>query len=186
MDNFLNGLKSFVTNYLFITAVVAWFTAQVLKIFTKSLSHKKKSFKTLVFSTGGMPSSHSATMMGLTTAAAIKEGFGSSIFAVCAILSIVVMTDAFGVRYETGKQAKMLNKMLKKENDEKEDDEKENSVKEEVVDEATLTKAEKKQLKKAKMELSFNEFVGHTPFQVVMGALVGICVGIALAFAFVY
>ena len=179
MDNFLNGLKAFFTNYLFIAAVVSWLTAQVLKIFTKSLSHKKKSLKTLVFTTGGMPSSHSATMMGLTTAAAIKDGFGSSIFAVCAVLSIVVMTDAFGVRYETGKQSKMLNILLKKENDEKEKVENE-----EIVDESTLTKAEIKRRKKEKMELSFNEFVGHTPFQVLMGALVGICVGIALSFVF--
>ena len=181
MDNFLNGLKAFFCNYLFITAIVAWLTAQVLKIFTKSLSNKKKSLRTLVFSTGGMPSSHSATMMGLTTASAIKEGFGSSIFAVCAILSIVVMTDAFGVRYETGKHSKMFNILLQKENNEKEADKIE-----EPIDESQLTKEEIKRRKKEKMELSFNEFVGHTPFQVVMGALVGIVVGISLAFVFIY
>ena len=179
MDNFLNGLKAFFCNYLFISAVVGWLTAQVLKIFTKSLSNKKKSLKTLVFSTGGMPSSHSATMMALTTASAIKHGFGSSIFAICAILSIVVMTDAFGVRYETGKHSKMFNILLNKENGEKEE-------KKESVDESNLTKEEIKKRKKEKMELSFNEFVGHTPFQVVMGALVGIAVGIAFAFVFVY
>ena len=179
MDNFLNGLKAFFCNYLFISAVVGWLTAQVLKIFTKSLSNKKKSLKTLVFSTGGMPSSHSATMMALTTASAIKHGFGSSIFAICAILSIVVMTDAFGVRYETGKHSKMFNILLNKENGEKEENK-------ESVDESNLTKEEIKKRKKEKMELSFNEFVGHTPFQVVMGALVGIAVGIAFAFVFVY
>lgn len=171
MNNFLDGLKAFFCNYMFISAIVSWLVAQIIKIFTNSLKNRRKNnLASFIFSTGGMPSSHSATMLGLTTAAAIKDGFGSSTFAICAILSIVVMTDAFGVRYETGKQARMLNNLLEKEKQENP----------ELKEQLEASKNEKH----GKKHLTFNEFVGHTPFQVLIGALVGIAVGIALSFVF--
>lgn len=180
MDNFLVGLKAFLCNYLFISAVVSWLVAQVIKIFTNSLRTKRRNnVATFIFSTGGMPSSHSATMMGLTTAAAIHNGFESSTFAICAILSIVVMTDAFGVRYETGKQAKMLNNLLKKETENNPDFQNEAQI-----DENDKSDKKTKNGKNNKKHLTFNEFVGHTPFQVLIGALVGVVVGITLSFVF--
>ena len=169
MDRFWDVLKDLVCNYLLISAVCAWFAAQIIKFLIGLFNNNKKSLKDFVFSMGGMPSSHSATMMGLTTAAALKDGFGSSVFAVCAIFSIIVMRDAFGVRYQTGKQAKLLNSLMKKENQSSAD--------------SAQNGADSEKLSK---EQTFDESVGHTPMQVVIGALVGVAVGVALAFVFVY
>jgi acid phosphatase family membrane protein YuiD len=102
-----------------------------------------------------MPSSHSATVLGLTTAAALKDGFGSTTFAISAILSIIVIIDACGVRYETGKQSKMLNKIVQE----------------------MFTDTEN-------AETHFKEFIGHTPLQVFVGAVLGIIVGIIMFFVF--
>ena len=169
MDRFLDMLKDLFCNYLLISAVCAWFVAQIIKFSIGLFKKKKKSLKDFVFSMGGMPSSHSATMMGLTTAAAlnVKDEIGASIFAVCAIFSIIVMRDAFGVRYQTGKQAKLLNNLLKKQNDEG-------------------AQNENDPQKNSQTEPAFDESVGHTPMQVVVGAIVGVAVGIALAFVFVF
>ena len=169
MDRILNMLKDLVCNYLLISAVCAWFVAQIIKFSIGLFNKKKKSLKDFVFSMGGMPSSHSATMMGLTTAAALRDGFGSSVFAVCAIFSIIVMRDAFGVRYQTGKQAKLLNSLMKKENQNSADSAQNGAVSENSPNDS-----------------AFDESVGHTPMQVVVGAFVGVAVGIVLAFIFVY
>ena len=112
------------------------------------------SLKNILFSTGGMPSSHSATVLALTIAAALEYGLGSSAFAICAILSMVVMIDASGVRYETGKQAVLLNKITR----------------EIFSGDPEL------------MNSGLKELVGHTPLQVAMGALLGAVVGIAMYF----
>ena len=154
MNAVLNGFKDFFTNYLLVSAMIGWLIAQIIKIFTGLYQNKNMSLVKILFSTGGMPSSHSATVLALTTAAGLQEGFGSPAFAICAILSMVVMIDASGVRYETGKQAVLLNKITK-----------------EIF-------SGKPEL----MNSGLKELVGHTPFQVVMGALLGIGVGVALFF----
>ena len=100
---------------------------------------------------GGMPSSHSATVCGLTTAALLKYGTGSFEFAVSFVLSMIVMYDAIGVRRETGKQAKLLNSILS-----------ENPLK----------------LNAEVLQEKLKEYVGHTPLQVLAGAILGI--GLAL------
>ena len=97
---------------------------------------------------GGMPSGHSATVASLTTAALLCYGPGSFQFAISLILAIVVCKDAMGVRLETGKQAVMLNEMMRVFN--------------------VLTSSE--QLPEVKLK----EFVGHTPIQVMAGILLGI------------
>ena len=154
MDAVLNGFKNFFSNYLLVSAMLGWFIAQIIKIFTGLYQDKKRSLRSILFSTGGMPSSHSATVLALTTAAALQEGLGSPIFAVCAILSMVVMIDASGVRYETGKQAVLLNKITK-----------------EIF-------SGKPEL----MNSGLKELVGHTPFQVTMGALLGFGIGLGMFF----
>lgn len=155
MDAFLGQIKAFFGNYMLMSAVVAWLLAQIMKIFTGVYKDRHVNLVVLMFSTGGMPSSHSASVMGLTTAALLKHGAGSAIFAVCAILSIIVIIDAVGVRYETGKQSKMLNKIVQE----------------------MFTDTEN-------AEMHFKEFIGHTPLQVFMGVLLGIAVGIAMFFVF--
>ena len=95
-------------NQVLMSAVTGWVVAQVLKTIIDLALNKSFNPERLVGS-GGMPSSHSATVCGMTTAAALHYGVGSFEFAVCFILSMVVMYDAMGVRRETGKQAKLLN-----------------------------------------------------------------------------
>ena len=72
MELFLDNLKAFFSNYVLMTAIVAWLVAQILKIFTGVYRDRRVNLTVLLFSTGGMPSSHSATVLGLTTAAALR------------------------------------------------------------------------------------------------------------------
>ena len=155
MEAFLNGLKEFFGNYMLMSAIAAWLIAQILKIFTGVYRDRHVNLTVLLFSTGGMPSSHSATVLGLATAVGLEKGFGSASFAICAILSIIVIIDACGVRYETGKQSKVLNKIVKE----------------------MFTDTEHAQT-------HFKEFMGHTPLQVVIGAVLGVLVSIGMYFVF--
>ena len=138
-------------NQLLMSAVTGWGVAQFLKTLIDFALNKNFNAERLVGS-GGMPSSHSATVCGLTTAALLKYGTGSFEFAVSFVLSMIVMYDAIGVRRETGKQAKLLNSILS-----------ENPLK----------------LNAEVLQEKLKEYVGHTPLQVLAGAILGI--GLALA-----
>lgn len=98
-----------------------------------------------------MPSSHSSTVCALATAAGMKYGGGSYEFAIAVMLAIIVMYDAMGVRRETGKQGRVLNEML-----------------EIFTNMGNQISAEEK----------LKEFVGHTPLQVLMGAILGIIIAL--------
>lgn len=149
-------IYDFLDNYLLISALTGWIVAQILKVFTGMFSKEKFSLTRLLFSNGGMPSSHSATVMALSVAALLGEGIGSPAFAICAILSIIVMNDAVGVRQETGKQSKVINEIMRTMSTGRHED----------------------------VETGLKELVGHTPLQVIMGAITG--VGVAIILAFVY
>lgn len=139
-------LKAFLSNFVLISAICAWFIAQFLKVVVTLIKEKQFKPKVLLFSHGGMPSSHSATVCALVTASAIEFGFASFAFAISSVLAMVVMTDAMGVRWQTGEQSKVINKIVK-------------------------------QLFGGNPEeagTALKELVGHTPFQVLMGAIVGI------------
>lgn len=139
----------FLTNELLWSAAAGWTVAQVSKTIIHLIVTKKFVAERLV-GTGGMPSSHSATVCGLSTAAFINFGPASPEFAIALVLAIVVMYDALGVRRETGKQAIVINEMME-------------------------------MFKKMGGEMTaqerLKEFVGHTPFQVVVGAIVGVVFG---------
>ena len=138
---------------MLVCAILGWFTAQIIKIFTNLFVKKEFDIK-MLFSNGGMPSSHSSTVLALATAAAISQGLGSPIFAACGILAVIVMNDAFGVRWQAGVQAQIINKM---------------------VMELFSNKEE--------FDVKLKEIIGHTPFQVFMGGLLGL--GIAIGYAFI-
>ena len=139
-------------NTIFLSAVTGWLVAQVMKTVIHMLLTKEFVAERMVGS-GGMPSSHSATVCGLATAAGITYGGGSFEFAISVILAIIVMYDAMGVRRETGIQAKVLNEML----------------------EAFSTMG-----KKMSPEEKLKEFVGHTPLQVLAGAILGIVIAVII------
>lgn len=132
-------------------AALGWFAAQVIKTIIHLILSKQFVAERLVGS-GGMPSSHSSTVCALATSTCIEFGAGSFEFAIAVILAIVVMHDARGVRRETGIQAQLLNDMLKLFED---------------MGRKELTAHEK-----------LKEFVGHTPLQVIIGAVLGILIAI--------
>ena len=151
----MSYIKDFFSNYVLMSAVVAWFSAQVIKVIIDLFQKERPSLLKIFFSTGGMPSSQSSSVVALCIACAIGEGLSSPYFAITLVLAGVVMIDASGVRYETGKQAQLLNKITR---------------------ELFQGNAEE-------FNLGLKELVGHTPFQVMMGAILGIVVAIAMGFA---
>ncbi|XP_048604747.1 uncharacterized membrane protein YuiD-like [Brassica napus] len=94
-----------------LSAVLAFTIAQFIKFFTTWYKEKRWDLKRLVGS-GGMPSSHSATVTALAMAVGLQEGFGGSLFAMAFILTSIVMCDATGVRLHAGRQAEVLNQIV--------------------------------------------------------------------------
>ena len=139
-------LIDLVTNPYIVTAVSSWLVAQVLKTIIHAVVNKKFDLMRL-FGDGGMPSGHSATVTSLALFCGLVNGFDSAVFAVAAILAIVVCHDASGVRLETGKQAIIIN---------------------ELVDAYHILTDKKMS------DVKLKEFVGHTPFQVAAGVLLGL------------
>ena len=127
------------------TGILAAFFAQVIKFFIFTIKSKKVNFK-IFTTTGGMPSSHSAGVMGLATSVGLIEGFDSVFFAMSVGFALITMYDAAGVRRAAGKTAACLNRMM--------DDFYKHDV----------------QAIGGKLK----ELLGHTPFEVIMGALFGI------------
>lgn len=139
-------LQQMMTNQTLMSGVAGWTVAQVLKtLIDIGLTHSFHPER--LVGSGGMPSSHSATVCALVTAAGLKYGVGSFEFSVSFVLAMIVMYDAIGVRQETGKQAKVLNSLL--------------------FDDLVKLNGEILQEK-------LKEYVGHTPIQVAAGAVLGI------------
>ena len=153
--NFLmDWFFDFISNKFFITAVVSWTVAQVLKVFIYAIINKTWDFSRL-FGDGGMPSGHSATVSSLAAISALTYGFGSFEFAISGILAIIVCHDAMGVRLEAGKHAKLLNILVD-----------------------SFEKFSKNELP----EVVLKEFVGHTPLQVITGIILGILCAFGMHF----
>ncbi len=148
----MDFIYDLVNNPIFVSAILGWFIAQVLKTIIHLIITKKFVAERMVGS-GGMPSSHSATVCGLVTAVGMKCGASGYEFAIAVVFAIIVMHDAMGVRRETGIQAKVLNEMM-----------------EMFVKMGNSMSVEDK----------LKEFVGHTPLQVLMGAILGIVIGVVV------
>lgn len=149
----MSFFQELISNKIFIAAVTGWFVAQILKTIIHIILTKEFVAERMVGS-GGMPSSHSSTVCALVTATCFEFGPGSFEFAMAAIFAIIVMYDAMGVRRETGIQAKILNDMLKIFED---------------MGRSEISAHDK-----------LKEFVGHTPLQVLMGALLGILIAVLI------
>ena len=134
------------TNPFLLTGLSAWAVAQVMKVIINAVINKKLDLERLI-GDGGMPSGHSATVTSLAVFALLTFGPSSFEFAISGILAIIVCHDAMGVRHETGKQAVILNKLMESFE--------------------ILTKQELP-------DVILKELVGHTPFQVAAGILIGI------------
>ncbi|KAG8391945.1 hypothetical protein BUALT_Bualt01G0239800 [Buddleja alternifolia] len=133
-------------NPTFVSGLCAWAVAQSMKVFLNFCVEKKWDFR-IMFASGGMPSSHSALCTALTTSVAICHGVADSLFPVCLGFSLIVMYDAIGVRRHAGMQAEVLNVII-----------------EDLFQGHPISQRKLKEL------------LGHTPSQVVVGALLGILV----------
>ena len=147
---FMSGLWQ---NRVLLSAATGWAAAQVIKTIIHGLLEGEWKLERLVGS-GGMPSSHAATVCALVTAVAYNYGPNSFQFTISFLLAIIVLHDARGVRLETGKQAEILNEIVKY-----------------LRMEEGHTTLPEKELK---------ELVGHTPIQVGAGMIIGVIVGIVL------
>lgn len=124
------------------------FVAQAIKIVSYYIEHKRINFKRF-YETGGMPSSHASTAMTLTLSVGLTEGFSSIAFIIALYFSVIIMYDAAGIRRAAGKQAAILNKIVS-----------EIKAGKHITEERLV------------------EFLGHTPMEVIMGAILGILIAI--------
>jgi acid phosphatase family membrane protein YuiD len=137
-------LSSILKNRILITTLLAWIIAQLVKVTIGIIRDKKFDFRWLV-GTGGMPSSHAAGASALATSVGLTAGWDSVYFALATAFAIVVMFDAQGVRRATGRQARILNKIL-----------------EDIYGQGKIK------------EDRLRELIGHTPVEVFVGMLLGI------------
>lgn len=144
----MENLKMFFTNEYIIIPSILWFAVQTFKVLYELFKKKKFNFKRIM-GAGGMPSSHSAVVTSITTLIGKNCGLNSPIFALSLIMALIVMYDACGVRRAAGKQAKVLNEIINN-----------------------------KGLSNIQIHEKLQEAIGHTPVQVIVGALLGILVGI--------
>jgi len=130
--------------------LVAWTIAQAAKVLLTSVRQRRLNLRVLA-ETGGMPSSHAAIVMGLTTAVGKYAGVSSAAFAIALIFTFVVMYDAAGLRRAAGRQAEVLNRL---------------------VDDLVHMRGVQEQ--------RLRELLGHTPLEVFVGAAIGLAVGLVL------
>ena len=135
-------------NRIFIATISSWFVAQLFKVVIGILRDRRFNFKWLI-SSGGMPSSHVALSMCLTTSIGLYYGFDSGLFAMALGFAVITMFDAQGVRWHSGKQAQALNRIL-----------------EDIYHNKGIQEAPLKQL------------IGHTPVEVYAGGALGIVMAI--------
>ena len=144
----MNSFTAFIQNKYIYIPFLLWFGIQLFKLIYDLVTTKKFNFKRIM-GAGGMPSSHSAVVVGLATLIGKYEGVSSPIFALSFIVAFVVMYDACGVRRAAGKQAALLNKLI-----------------------------ETPGLTGVQVSEKLVEVLGHTPVQVFVGALIGIVAGL--------
>ncbi len=143
-------MKALFENRILVASFVAWAIAQLTKTIYELIRYRELRLNRLV-SSGGMPSSHSALVMGLATATGRIAGLASAAFAISLVLAVIVMYDAAGVRRAVSIQARILNQM---------------------IDEAFQGKPF--------AEERLRELIGHTPTQVIIGGLLGFGVALLI------
>lgn len=139
----------FFSNSIVSAILLSWLFAQLIKVIIVLVTSKKLDV-TRLYGAGGMPSSHSSLVSTLVVMTLRIEGIKSSVFAVALAFAVIVMYDATGVRREAGEHAKRINILI-----------------EEWVERNNM-----------KLDNNLKELLGHTPFEVIMGAILGIIIGI--------
>ncbi|MDR1287713.1 MAG: divergent PAP2 family protein [Treponema sp.] len=150
------AIKGFFENPIFLSAVSSWFMAQLIKTAVVLLGGRKRSVRelleTIIWRSGGMPSSHSSMVAAIATSAAFRDGLRSDLFVVSLFFALIVMRDAMGVRRSSGIQGRMLNSLGRQ-----------------------LAEKDGVEFHPVK------EVHGHTPLEVVIGGLMGVFIAAAYA-----
>ena len=136
-------------NPVLFAALMSWAIAQLLKVFIEFFTMRRWNWA-LVFESGGMPSSHSAMMSSTALATGLFFGFDSGLFALAAVVAMIVVYDAPGVRQESGKQAVLINSIIEE-----------------------LSKGHLPPQGKLK------EMLGHTPGEAILGTTLGFLIALA-------
>ena len=144
----MNTIVSIITNKYLDIPFRLWFAVQTFKVIHELIKTKHFNFKRIL-GAGGMPSSHSAVVVSLATLVGKYQGVDTPIFAVATIFAFIVMYDAAGVRRAAGKQAKLLNKII-----------------------------ETPGMSYLEVQEKLVEVLGHSPIQVIVGATLGLIVGL--------
>lgn len=161
----VNQMNSILHNYPLWASIWSILIAQFLKIPLYYMRHKKWDFE-LFFSTGRMPSSHSASVSALTVALGIQEGWGSPYFAISFILASIVMFDAAGIRRHAGEHAALLNQIFFG-----------------TAHPSGITPEKEEHIEEEKRNepvKPLEELLGHQPIEVAAGALLGILIALLL------
>jgi hypothetical protein len=144
--------KQIVTNPVMQAVVLAWFLAQLIKLVIDFIRNRKVDWQ-ILSSAGGMPSSHASSITAAMLGVGLFEGFDTPLFGLAFVISMIVLYDAAGVRRQAGRQAEKINKMIN-----------------ELLQGHPLSQEQ------------LQEVLGHTPFQVFMGFLLGIGVTLLIWF----
>ena len=149
----MSTIRALLSNYVLNVSLLAWFCAQALKTILHLIKTRQLRMERMV-GAGGMPSAHSASVCAMTIAISKSVGFASPLFAISFLLAAIVMYDARGVRRAAGEHAKVINMMVRR-------------------GAAGISY-------KPKSNQELKEFLGHTPFEVLGGALLGILIALVV------
>ncbi len=141
-------LRELTDNSIILSALIAWAIAQILKVIIVKIKTKSWDLKRLI-GAGGMPSSHTSFVVAMAVSVLKSCGYNSPEFAISLVLALIVMYDASGVRRAVGENAKVLNQII------------------DLLGEGESMAAQKK----------LKELLGHTPIEVLAGAVLGTAVG---------
>ena len=150
----MNLLADIFSGYLAQTAALSWFLAQLMKFLIEFVRNDAIRWERMVGS-GGFPSSHTSLVIGMSTAIGLTHGFSSDLFVISLVFSLVIMYDASGVRLETGRQAQVLNQII------------------DYFEKKNITVHRGGQI-------ILKELLGHTPFEVFGGFVLGVLVASGL------
>lgn len=148
----MDFFQELIANRVLWVVVVAWFAAQAVKVIIDVIVQRRFDFARFFFGLGGMPSSHSAMVSALAVAVGMQEGFNSAAFVIAFVVAGVVMTDAAGVRRAAGQHAEVINRMVK-----------------DLFEPG-----------RTPINRSLKELLGHSPFEVVVGAILGVAIAIIM------
>lgn len=160
-------MKALLDNYPLIAALSAMMLAQIIKLPINYIVNRKFE-PMIIFSNGGMPSSHSAFVSSLTAAIGIEYGLNSPYFAIAAVFALITMWDAAGIRYQASKHAQILNILIQ--------------------DFQNLVEHVKYKSKKSNVPIKellgapLKELLGHKPFEVMVGSLFGIAIAFIIKY----